>query len=90
MSQHNDILKFEIAAGISDGLSVSRIVERVQGILLTMEWDGNAIDSIPSDLMSVIVSMRRHKDGVYGPSHEQLDKYLNTMEQEFKINPFGF
>lgn len=41
MSQHNDILKWQIADGITDGLSTARIVERIKRILDSLEWDGN-------------------------------------------------
>jgi len=53
MSQHNDILKFEIAAGIVDRLPVDRIIQRIQGILEVQGWDQETVDAVPGDSLGV-------------------------------------
>ena len=90
MSQHNDILKFEIAAGIGDGLSTSRIIQRIQGILDALEWDEGTVDAVPGDSLVVAYGMKCQKDGLYGVTHQQLDQFMKTLTQEYNLNPVGF
>lgn len=90
MSQHNDILKFEIAAGINDELPVHRIIQRIQGIMDVQEWDEDTVDAVPGDSLVVAYGMRCQKDGLYGVTHQQLDQFMKTLTQEYNLNPVGF
>ena len=82
MSQHNDILKFEIAEGIQDGLSPTRIVQRIQGIMSALEWDESTIEIVPYDSVNVARWMVTQTDGLYGVSHEQLNDFINNLKGE--------
>jgi hypothetical protein len=90
MSQHNDILKFEIAAGIVDRLPVDRIIQRIQGILEVQEWDQDWVDAVPGDSLGVAKSMRTQRDGLYGVTHQQLDQFMASVTREYNLNPVGF
>lgn len=90
MSQHNDILKFEIAEGIKDGLPVHRIVQRIQGIMDAMEWDEATVDGVPGDCLITVKGMRIQKDELYGVTHDQLDTFMYEIAQEYNLNPAGF
>lgn len=90
MSQHNDIFKFEIAAGIVDGLPVHRIIQRIQGILDVQEWDQETVDAVPRDSLGVAKWMRTQKDGLYGVTHQQLDQFMASVTREYNLNPIGF
>jgi len=90
MSQHNNILKFEIAAGIVDGLPVDRIIQRIQGIMEVTEWDQDWVDAVPGDSLGVAKWMRTQKDGSYGVTHQQLDQFMKTLTQKYNLNPVGF
>ena len=85
MSQHSDILKFEIAAGIADGLSTERIIERIEGILDTLDWDSDTIDNVPVDAHNTAKWMRTQKDWMYGVSHDQLDHFINESGRHLKM-----
>ena len=82
MSQHNDILKFEIAEGIRDGLSPTRIVQRIQGTLGALEWDEVTIEIVPYDCVNVARWMVTQTDGLYGVSHKQLNSFINDLKDE--------
>lgn len=82
MSQHNDILKHEIAAGIQDGLPVVRIVQRIQDILGALEWDEVTVETVPYDSVNVAKWMATQKDGLYGVSHKQLNDFINNLKKE--------
>ena len=82
MSQHNDILKHEIAAGIQDGLPVVRIVQRIQGIMGALEWDEVTIETAPYDSVNVARYMATQVDGLYGVSHKQLHDFINDLKDE--------
>ena len=90
MSQHSNILKFEIAQGIADSLSVTRIVQRVQGILDAMEWDEATVDAVPEDCLVTAYGMLRQKPGLYGVSSDQLEQFMKELTQEYNLNPVGF
>lgn len=90
MSQHNDILKWEIAQGINDGLSVTRIIQRIQGILDTCEWDEDTVNAVPSDALGVAYWMTSQKDGLYGVTHTQLNTFMKQLTAEYNLNPVGF
>lgn len=90
MSQHNDILKFEIMAGIRDGLSSRRIVERVEGVLIAAEYSDDMIENVAMDCLNTANDMRRQKDGLYGVSCDQLDNFMNELTKQFNLNPVGF
>lgn len=85
MSQHSDILKFEISAGISDGLSTDRIVERIQGVLDALEWDSDTIDNALANANNTAKYMRTQKDFLYGVSHDQLDHFINESGRYLKM-----
>lgn len=90
MSQHNDILKFEIAAGIQDGLTIKRTVQRIQAILQTLEWDEVTIVEVPSDCLGVAYWMKSQKDGLYGVTHQQLQNFMDELTKQYGLNPVGF
>lgn len=77
MSQHSNIFKHEISAGIADGLATERIIERIEGILDTLESDSDTIDDVPVDARNTAKWMRAQKDWMYGVSHAQLDHFIN-------------
>jgi hypothetical protein len=85
MSQHSDIIKFEISAGIADGLSTDRIVERIQGVMETLEWDSNTIEDALADSHNTAKWMRSQKDGLYGVTHDQLDHFINESGRYLKM-----
>jgi hypothetical protein len=85
MSQHSDIIKFEISAGIADGLSTGRIVERIQGVLETLEWDSDTIENALVDAHNTAKWMRTQKDFLYGVSHDQLDHFINESGRYLKM-----
>jgi hypothetical protein len=85
MSQHSDILKFEIAEGIDDGLSTERIIERIEGILDTLDWDSDTIDNALSDAHNTAKWMRTQKDWMYGVSHDQLDHFISESGRYLKM-----
>jgi hypothetical protein len=89
MSQHNDILKFEIAAGIVDRLPVDRIIQRIQGIMEVLEWDQDCVDAVPGDSLGVAKWMRTQRDGLYGVTHQQLDQFMASVTQEYNLNIAG-
>lgn len=76
MSQHFDILKHEISAGIADGLSTERIVERIQQLLGAMEWDDNTVNNALVDANNTAKWMRAQKNELYGVTHDQLDHFI--------------
>lgn len=83
MSQHNDILKHEIAWGIQDGLPVVRIVQRIQGIMSALEWDEVTIETASYDSVNVARWMVTQTDGLYyGVSHKQLNDFINNLKKE--------
>lgn len=82
MSQHNDILKHEIAAGIQDGLSPIRIVQRIQNVLGALEWDEITVETVPYDSVNVAKWMATQKDGLYGVSHKQLHSFITDLKKE--------
>ena len=90
MSQHNDILKFEIAAGIQDGLTIERTVQRIQAILEALEWDEETVDAVPSDCLGVAYWMKTQKDELYGVTHQQLQSFMNELARQYGLNPVGF
>lgn len=90
MSQHSDILKFEIAQGIIDNLGTTRIVQRIQGILDACEWDDATINATPSDCLGTAHWMLMQKDGLYGVSHDQLKRFMLNITLEYNLNPIGF
>lgn len=90
MSQHSDILTFEISQGIIDGLGTTRIVQRIQGILDACEWDDATVDAVPSDCLISAHTMLMQKDGLYGASHDQLKQFMKNLTQEYNLNPVGF
>lgn len=90
MSQHSDILKFEIAQGIIDNLGTTRTVQRIQGILEVCEWDDATIDATPSDCLGTAYWMLKQKDGLYGVSHDQLKRFIQNITLEYNLNPVGF
>ena len=85
MSQHSDFLKFEITAGIQDGLSTSRIIERIQGVLDALEWDSDTIDNALANANNTAKWMRTQKDFLYGVSHDQLDHFINESDRYLKM-----
>lgn len=85
MSQHSDLIKFEIAEGIADGLSTDRIVERIQGVMETMEWDSDTIEDALADANNTAKWMRTQKEMLYGVSHEQLDHFINESGRYLKM-----
>ena len=85
MSQYSDILKFEIAEGIADGLSTDRIVERIQGVLETLEWDSDTVDRSLVDAHHIAKWMRTQKEFLYGASHAQLDHFINESGRYLKM-----
>jgi hypothetical protein len=90
MSQHNDILKWQIADGIIDGLSTARIVERIESILDSLEWDEVTINAVARGALNVAYGMRMQKDGLYGVTHAQLDNFMKEITLEYGLNPVGF
>ena len=90
MSQHNDILKFEIAAGIQDGLTVERTIHRIKAILETLEWDEVWGVEVPSDCLAVAYWMKTQKDGLYGVTHQQLQDCMDGLTKQYGLNPVGF
>ena len=89
MSQHSDILKFEIVEGIRDGLTPTRIVQRIQGIMSALEWDESTIEIVPYDCVNVARWMvtqmdlsEYQMDGLYGVSHKQLNDFINDLKKE--------
>ena len=85
MSQHSDILKFEIAEGIIDGLTPNRIIERVQGVLGALEWDEDTVNTVPRDVLATAKWMATQKDGLYGVSHNALKVYIDQMTKDFNL-----
>jgi hypothetical protein len=85
MSQHSNLIKFEIAEGIDDGLSAKRIIERIEGVLDTLEWDSDTIDNVPVDAHNTAKWMRTQKDGLYGVTHAELDHFINESGQYLKM-----
>ena len=90
MSQHSDILKFEIAEGIRDGLTPTRIVQRIQGILNACEWDEQTVEGVPGDVLITAKWMCTQKDGLYGVSHNELKVYMAQLIKDYNLNPVGF
>ena len=90
MSQHNDILKFEIAAGIQDGLTIERTVQRIQAILEALEWDEETVDAVPSDCLGVAYWMKTQKDELYVVTHQQLQDFMDKLTKQYGLNPVGF
>lgn len=90
MSQHHDILKSQIAEGISDGLSTTRIVQRIQGVLDVCEYDEDTVNAVPSDALGVAYWMVSQKDGLYGVTHTQLNTFMKQLTAEYNLNPVGF
>ena len=90
MSQHSNILTFEISQGIIDGLSTTRIVQRIQGILDACEWDDATVNAVPSDCLYSAHTMLMQKDGLYGVSHDQLKRFIQNITLEYNLNPVWF
>jgi hypothetical protein len=90
MSRHNDILEFEIAEGIVDGLPIHRIIQRIQAILQTLEWDEKWVVEVPSDCLAVAYWMKTQKDGLYGVTHQQLQSFIDELTKQYGLNPVGF
>ena len=87
MSQHSDILQYEIAAGIQDGLTPARIVQRVQEILDVMGWDEHTVEGAPLDVLYTAKWMLTQKDGLYGVSHNALKVYITQLTKDYNPNP---
>lgn len=85
MSQHSDILQFEIAAGIQDGLSPFRVVQRIQAIMGALEWDEDMANTVPRDALATAKWMVTQTDGLYGVSHNALKVYIDQMTKDFNL-----
>jgi hypothetical protein len=81
MSQHSDILKHEISKGVSRNLSVDTIVNDVGAILDCLEYDAEWTSGriLVEHVYGTAVYMRTQKDGLYGVSHDQLDKFITEL-----------
>lgn len=81
MSQHSDILSFEISKGISRNLHARDIVHDISNLLDVLEYDEQT-----SDIKQVKIHAYGHakwmmtqRDGLYGISHFKLDKFLTQL-----------
>jgi len=79
MSQHNNILKFEIANGIADGLPTYRIIQRIQGILETLEWDQVTVNAVPGDCLDAAKLMSTQKLVLVSP--HQLQSFIDDVTE---------
>ena len=81
MSQHSDILSWEISQGILDGKHANYIAARIQGLLETLEYDDSFTDlkTVKEHVYSHARGMMAQKDGLYGVSHAKLDKFLDEL-----------
>lgn len=86
MSQHADIIKFEIAEGIIDNLSTKRIIERIESTLSTLEYDDTFVSNAGYDARVCASWMVKQKDGLYGVSHAQLNKFINELDDQLNPN----
>lgn len=86
MSQHSNILKHEISAGIADGLSAKRIVERIQRLLEVMESDENTVNNALVDANNTAKWMRAQKNELYGVTHDQLDHFITHTDRWVDAN----
>ena len=80
MSQHADILSFEIAKGISRGIHASTIVLDISELLEVLEYDDfSDIKTVKIHAYAHAKWMMTQKDGLYGITHAKLDKFLTEL-----------
>ena len=81
MSQHSDLLTLTLTKGISRGHSASAIVNDTIELLDTLEYDDSFTDLFKATehIYSHAKGMLAQKDGLYGISHSQLDKFLTEL-----------
>jgi hypothetical protein len=82
MSQHSDILTWEICKGIEDGVHATDISNRIQGLLDVLEYDEHFTDmkNVKKHVYGHAKWMMTQKDGLYGrATHAKLDKFLTEL-----------
>jgi len=78
MSQHADLLKFEIENGVRRGHSANAILNDTAELLSVLEYDDTMTsdDTVAVHLHQTANVMRMQKDGLYGLTHAQLDEFI--------------
>jgi len=81
MSQHADLLSFEIAKGIIRNDHATIIVANISGLLEVLEYDDAFTDltQVKKHAYSHAKWMATQKDGLYGVTHAKLDKFLTEL-----------
>lgn len=82
MSQHADILTHEISKGIRRGMSAAVITTDIGDLLDCLEYpaDWTTGKTLIEHVYGSARNMRFvQRDGLYGVSHAQLDKFLDEM-----------
>ena len=75
MSQHADLLKWEIVRALKHKNSWVELLESVQGLLQTLDYDESFTNmhTVTEHTYSALLQMAMQKDGLYGPSRNDLN-----------------
>ena len=81
MSQHSDILSHEISKGIKRGEHVLSITQDIAELLQVLEYDDSMTEltNHRGYVYRHAKWMRTQKNGIYGVTHTQLDKFINDL-----------
>lgn len=81
MSQHADILSHEITKGIKRGHLAAEIAGDIMDLLTTLDYDDSFTEynKVTEHVYYHARGMAAQKDGLYGISHEQLDKFITEL-----------
>ena len=81
MSQHADILSYEITKGIKRDEHALSITENIAELLMVLEYDDSFTELVPHrrHVYHHAKGMMNQKDGLYGISHAQLDKFITEL-----------
>jgi len=81
MSQHADILSYEIIKGIKRGHLAAEITGDIMDLLTTLDYDDSFTEynKVTEHVYYHAKGMRNQKDGLYGLSHAQLDKFITEL-----------
>lgn len=75
MSQYYDLRLTTIVHCVQHNLPVEVLIQLTDDLVGCLEWSVETSEEIRVDLISVVDGMLRQSDGLYGMSHETLEKY---------------
>ena len=81
MSQHSDLLSHSISKGIQRGDHANAVATDFAELLETLEYDETFTElaTVKRHVFQHAKQMATQKDGLYGVSHAQLDKFITEL-----------